>query len=86
MIPDDTAVPPIQNALSDWYECNQRTLPWRNNTSPYGIWVSEVMLQQTQVKTVIPYYLKFMAAYPMVQDLANTDLEPILKADRRDSD
>lgn len=58
---------------------NQRKLPWRENSSPYGVWVSEVMLQQTQVKTVIPYYLKFMATYPAVQDLAQEDLEPILK-------
>ncbi|MCG8687105.1 MAG: A/G-specific adenine glycosylase, partial [Desulfobacterales bacterium] len=70
----------LQNALMNWYKENCRTLPWRSNVSAYGVWISEVMLQQTQVKTVIPYYLRFMENYPDIESLANADLEPILKA------
>jgi A/G-specific adenine glycosylase len=54
----------IQEKLLDWYERNRRTLPWRKTSEPYAIWVSEVMLQQTQVKTVIPYYERFLSAFP----------------------
>ncbi|MBA3012416.1 MAG: A/G-specific adenine glycosylase [Proteobacteria bacterium] len=63
-----------------WYGANHRPLPWRESDDPFAIWVSEVMLQQTQVKTVIPYYLKFMATFPTVKDLAAVDLEIVLKA------
>ncbi len=70
----------IQRLLMDWYQENKRTLPWREKVSPYGVWVSEVMLQQTQVKTVIPYYLRFMEKYPHVEDLAKAPLETILKS------
>ncbi|MDD9302669.1 MAG: A/G-specific adenine glycosylase [Desulfobacter sp.] len=63
----------------DWYRANSRKLPWRDKVSPYRVWVSEVMLQQTQVKTVIPYYEKFMAAFPDVRDLGSADLEQVLK-------
>lgn len=70
----------IQLNLLNWYKKNKRVLPWREGVSPYGIWVSEVMLQQTQVKTVIPYYLRFMASYPDVNALAGAPLEPILKS------
>lgn len=72
-------IAPIRNALTDWYRQNQRILPWRENTDPYRIWVSEVMLQQTQVKTAVPYFLKFMETYPTLQDLARSDLEQVLK-------
>ncbi|WP_020587300.1 A/G-specific adenine glycosylase [Desulfobacter curvatus] len=63
-----------------WYRDNCRQLPWRRDTSMYRVWVSEVMLQQTQVKTVIPYYLKFMETWPDLKDLAVADLETVLKA------
>ena len=43
-----------------WYRANKRDLPWREKTDPYQVWVSEIMLQQTQVKTVLPYYQKFL--------------------------
>jgi A/G-specific adenine glycosylase len=75
-----TTIKSIQVLLLKWYDENKRTLPWRESASPYGVWVSEVMLQQTQVKTVIPYYLKFMDRYPDIRDLAEADLEPILKS------
>lgn len=74
------SVSALQKALMDWYGKNSRTLPWRETRDPYAIWVSEVMLQQTQVKTVIPYFLDFMAAHPTIGDLAAADLETILKS------
>ncbi len=69
----------IQKRLADWFRANQRPLPWRLTKDPYHIWVSEVMAQQTQVKTVIPYYLKFTAMFPTVRDLAKADLDTVLK-------
>ena len=47
-------------ALLKWYDLNKKAMPWREDTDPYRIWISEVMLQQTQVNTVIPYYNKWM--------------------------
>jgi len=70
----------VQTALMAWYRDNCRQLPWRGATSLYRVWVSEVMLQQTQVKTVIPYYLRFMETWPGLKDLAAADLETVLKA------
>ena len=58
---------------------HHRDLPWRKTDDPYAIWVSEVMLQQTQVKTVMPYYEKFLSDYPDIITLANADLQHILK-------
>ncbi|HSL62110.1 MAG TPA: A/G-specific adenine glycosylase [Desulfotignum sp.] len=69
----------IRNNLAAWYRIHQRRLPWRENTDPYPIWVSEVMLQQTQVKTVVPYFLDFMTAFPALKDLAEADLDQVLK-------
>ncbi len=67
-------------ALLAWFDENGRELPWRGDISPYHTWVSEVMLQQTQAATVIPYYLRFIARFPTVQDLAAADLDEVLKA------
>jgi len=53
-----------------WYERNQRDLPWRRTRDPYAIWVSEIMLQQTRVAAVIPYYRRFLERFPRVEDLA----------------
>ena len=66
--------------LIEWYRRHQRRLPWRETDDPYRIWVSEVMLQQTQVQTVIPYYQKFLQHFPDVKKLANSNLQRILKA------
>ncbi|MGE4314432.1 MAG: A/G-specific adenine glycosylase, partial [Pseudobdellovibrionaceae bacterium] len=67
-------IPIFREKLLDWYDSQARALPWRvpANTSPdpYKIWLSEVMLQQTTVQAVIPYYLKFLAKWPTIQDLA----------------
>jgi len=69
----------FQADLLNWYHLNKRHLPWRQTDDPYKIWVSEVMLQQTQVKTVIPYYKRFMEKFPTVYDLAAADEQLVLK-------
>lgn len=66
-------------ALSVWYEENKRDLPWRKTKDPYKIWVSEIMLQQTKVDTVIGYYEKFMERFPTVHDLAYAQEQEVLK-------
>jgi len=70
----------IRLRLLEWYERHQRQLPWRGETSPYRIWISEVMLQQTQVVTVTPYYQRFLERFPTVEALAAAPLEDVLKA------
>lgn len=65
--------------LLAWYRQSARILPWRENTAPYRVWVSEIMLQQTRVDTVIPYYERFMARLPSVQALAEVREEELLK-------
>ncbi len=67
-------------ALLSWYDGHARELPWRGAISPYHIWVSEIMLQQTQAATVIPYYLGFIQRFPTVQALARAPLDDVLKA------
>lgn len=66
--------------LLSWYEENRRDLPWRRTRDPYRIWVSEVMLQQTRVETVIPYYHRFIEKFPSLQALADAPEEEVLKA------
>jgi A/G-specific adenine glycosylase len=70
----------FQSDLLNWYNENKRDLPWRREKDPYKIWVSEIMLQQTQVDTVIPYYERFMALFPTLNDLAEAEEETVLKA------
>ncbi|MDQ0340037.1 A/G-specific adenine glycosylase [Caldalkalibacillus uzonensis] len=69
----------FQKQLLYWFERNMRQLPWREDRDPYKIWVSEVMLQQTQVDTVIPYYKRFMERFPTLEALAEADEEEVLK-------
>lgn len=66
--------------LLAWYDSQKRDLPWRINKDPYRIWVSEIMLQQTRVETVKPYYANFMEKFPTVSDLAKAPEEDVLKA------
>ncbi len=61
-----------------WYRRERRELPWRSDPSPYRVWLSEVMLQQTQVKTALPYFQKVIDAYPSIQALAEADQERLL--------
>ena len=65
--------------LLDWFDENRRDLPWRRTDDPYRIWVSEVMLQQTQVRTVIPYYQRFLARFPDLAAFAAAPLDDVLK-------
>ena len=65
--------------LIQWFQTEQRKLPWREDKDPYKIWVSEVMLQQTRVDTVIPYYQRFLEKYPNIESLAHADEEELLK-------
>lgn len=67
----------MQTTLLSWYDKNKRKLPWRDSHDPYRIWVSEVMLQQTTVVAVLPFYEKFMKRFPTVQDLAGSSLEEV---------
>lgn len=69
----------LRKQLNNWYLANQRDLPWRRSNSPYYIWVSEVMLQQTQVNTVLSYYRRFIKTFPSVKRLAEADLQTVLK-------
>ncbi|MBU0519699.1 A/G-specific adenine glycosylase [bacterium] len=72
-------LPELQKRLSAWYEQSRRDLPWRQTRDPYLIWISEVMLQQTQARTVIPYYQNFVARFPDVNCLAKAELSDLLK-------
>ena len=62
-----------------WYAGSRRVLPWREERSPYQVWVSEIMLQQTRIEAVIPYYHRFLAALPTVADLAAVEDEKLMK-------
>ena len=70
----------FRQKLLTWYDANKRDLPWRRSKNPYHIWVSEIMLQQTRVDTVIPYYERFLDWFPTVESLANAPEERLLKA------
>lgn len=72
-------IKPVTSALLSWYHKNARKLPWRESLDPYRIWVSEIMLQQTRVETVIPYYIRFLKAFPTVEALAGADEEKLMK-------
>ncbi len=65
--------------LASWFLAEQRELPWRETSDPYAIWVSEVMLQQTQVKAVLPYYKRWMKRFPTLQALADAPIEEVIK-------
>ena len=65
--------------LLAWYRANRRDLPWRRTKDPYAVWISEIMLQQTRVEAVKPYYARFMKAFPTVAALASADEEYLLK-------
>ena len=65
--------------LLRWYRQNLRSLPWRETKDPYAIWVSEMMLQQTQVATVIPYWTRWMERFPTIQSLSDAPMEDVLK-------
>lgn len=70
----------VQEALLDWYQAHRRELPWRKDSDPYAVWVSEMMLQQTQVATVIPYFERWLKLFPDVHALAAADEADVLLA------
>jgi len=71
---------PVRAGLLGWYDREKRELPWRRTRDPYAIWLSEVMLQQTQVATVIPYWERFLQRFPTVEALASAPLPDVLAA------
>jgi A/G-specific adenine glycosylase len=83
-LPLRPAGPDTVDALLAWYDEERRDLPWRTRrgrrADPYGVWLSEIMLQQTTVKAVIPYYLKFLARWPTVEALSRAELDDVLAA------
>jgi A/G-specific adenine glycosylase len=72
--------PELARRLIGWFEENRRDLPWRKTKDPYAIWLSEVMLQQTRVKTALDYFPRFLRSYPTVKSLAKADLADVLGA------
>jgi A/G-specific adenine glycosylase len=76
--PRSPFIRPLAARLLDWYAANARTLPWRDHPDPYAVWVSEIMLQQTRVETVIPYFRRWMARFPSVFRLAAAPRQEVL--------
>ena len=70
---------PISDKLISWYKKNKRDLPWRNISDPYKIWLSEIILQQTQVVQGLNYYIKFTETFPTVVDLANAPEDKVMR-------
>jgi A/G-specific adenine glycosylase len=70
----------LSSKLLAWYQANKRTPPWRDHPDPYAVWVSEIMLQQTRVETVIPYFEKWMRQFPDINTLANASEQDVLSA------
>ena len=69
----------IVEPLLKWYEKNLRSLPWRDNPEPYRVWVSEIMLQQTRVEAVKPYFYRFLEKLPTIEHLAEAEEDELLK-------
>src|SRR5271154_4857426 len=69
----------FRRLLLEWFADNARDLPWRRTHDPYAIWISEIMLQQTQVKTVIPYFERWMSQLPTLADFARARPQKVLK-------
>src|SRR5690348_17128267 len=69
----------IQRSILAWYRANQRALPWRANRDPYRIWVAEIMLQQTRINAVEPYYDRFLKVFPSVDALARARPSDVLR-------
>ena len=77
---EEEKIASFREKLLAWYDAHKRDLPWRRAQDPYKIWISEIMLQQTRVDTVIPYYERFLDWFPTVADLAQAPEEKLLKA------
>jgi A/G-specific adenine glycosylase len=79
LLPDAAWHQAFRRRLRAWFDQNARDLPWRRTRDPYAIWVSEIMLQQTQVATVIPYFARFLEAFPTIASLAQADEHDVLR-------
>src|SRR5689334_16699285 len=79
MLPSGRALASFQKSLRAWFRQFQRDLPWRKSRDPYRIWLSEIMLQQTRVAAVIPYYERFLGRFPDVHSLAEAPEEEVLR-------
>ena len=71
---------PFTTKLLEWYATHARDLPWRGHPDAYAVWISEIMLQQTQASVVIPYFNKWMEQYPTIEELAKAPLDAIIKS------
>ena len=72
------SIPDLRDRLGAWYRAHARVLPWRSEPTPYRVWMSEIMLQQTRVDTVIPYFERFQETFPTVGELAAASEEEVL--------
>ncbi|NUQ62231.1 MAG: A/G-specific adenine glycosylase [Pirellulales bacterium] len=79
VLPDRIWLETFRRRLRGWYARHARDLPWRRSRDPYAVWISEIMLQQTQVATVKPYFERFLAAFPTIADLAGADEHDVLR-------
>ncbi|WP_437181987.1 A/G-specific adenine glycosylase [Salirhabdus salicampi] len=80
VLPEGFQTLQFQHDLISWFQSEKRDLPWRKDQDPYKVWVSEIMLQQTRVETVIPYFYHFMEKFPTLHHLADADEQEVLKA------
>src|SRR3954469_20504524 len=71
-------LPRVLQQFGEWFERQKRVLPWRDEPTPYRVWISEIMLQQTQVATVVPYFEKFVARFPDVGRLARASVDDVM--------
>ena len=78
-LPDRRRLRAISRRLLAWFERSARKMDWRDTDDPYRIWVSEIMLQQTRVDAVTPYYRRFVSAFPSVRALAEAPLDQVMK-------
>ena len=78
-LPPENHIPALQNALLSWFAAHQRALPWRNSYTPYEVWISEVMLQQTQMERGVSYFIRWMQRFPHIAALAAAHEEDVLR-------
>ena len=77
--PDSKWKQSLRRRIATWFQRNSRDLPWRRTRDPYHVWISEIMLQQTQVVTVVPYFERFIAEFPTISELASADEDQVLR-------
>ena len=77
--PDPPSARVVASLLLAWVRADRRDLPWRRRRDPYAVWISEVMLQQTQVATVVPYFERWMACFPDISSLAVATSDDVLR-------